>query len=57
MMVLISMRSLITFDWGTHFAAFSSTPVVISTTVYCDKNRDMGLNGEFLEVFISRKLP
>jgi SAM-dependent methyltransferase len=51
-----SKGSLVTFDWGLDFADFVYANSGISTMIYLVKDRNMGLDGEFLEVFISRKL-
>jgi SAM-dependent methyltransferase len=48
--------SLVTYDWGADFVDFVYANSGMSTTVYLAKDRTMGLDGEFLEVFISRKL-
>jgi Methyltransferase domain len=50
-----SNGSLVTFDWGIDFADFIYTSSGLSTTIYLQKDRNMGLDAEFLEVFISRK--
>jgi SAM-dependent methyltransferase len=47
--------SLVTFDWGADFVDFIYANSGMSTMVYLVKDRNMGLDGEFLEVFISRK--
>jgi SAM-dependent methyltransferase len=47
--------SLVTFDWGADFTDFVLTHSGLSTTVYLEIDRAKGLDGEFLEVFISRK--
>lgn len=47
--------SLVTMDWGLDFCdrvfEFSS----MTTTIYVERSRAFGLEGKFLEVFISRK--
>ncbi len=48
--------SLVTFDWGADFVDFIYEHSGMTTTIYLVKDRNMGLDGEFLEVFISRKL-
>lgn len=48
--------SLVTFDWGADFVDFIYQHSGMTTTIYLVKDRNMGLDGEFLEVFISRKL-
>jgi SAM-dependent methyltransferase len=47
--------SLVTMDWGLDFAGFIHTHSHMTTTVYLEVNRKLGLDGKFLEVFISRK--
>ena len=47
--------SLVTFDWGADFTDFVLTHGGLSTTVYLEIDRAKGLDGEFLEVFISRR--
>jgi SAM-dependent methyltransferase len=47
--------SLVTFDWGIDFPDFIYKNSGMFTTVYLAKDRTMGLQAEFLEVFISRK--
>jgi SAM-dependent methyltransferase len=50
-----SKGSLVTFDWGVDFVDFIYISSGMCTTIYPKKDRSMGLDGEFLEVFISRK--
>jgi len=48
--------SLVTFDWGIDFTDYIYTNSGMFTTVYLVKDKTMGLEAEFLEVFISRKV-
>jgi SAM-dependent methyltransferase len=48
--------SLVTYDYGINFTELIYKWSNAVTTVYVNKTRDLGLNGEFLEVFVSRKL-
>ncbi|MBB6732232.1 class I SAM-dependent methyltransferase [Cohnella sp. CBP 2801] len=45
--------SLVTYDYGLDITKFFSN--AISTTIYLEKNRQLGLDGEFLHVLICRK--
>jgi SAM-dependent methyltransferase len=47
--------SLVTFDWGIDFTDYIYRNSGMFTTIYLVKNEKMGLEAEFLEVFISRK--
>jgi SAM-dependent methyltransferase len=47
--------SLVTFDWGVDFVDFIYANSGMSTTIYRERDRSKGIDGEFLEVFISRK--
>lgn len=47
--------SLVTFDWGLDFTDFIYQYSGMFTTIYLHKNEYLGLEAEFLEVFISRK--
>lgn len=47
--------SLVTYDWGLDFPDFIYKHGGMSTQVYLEIDRKKGLDGEFLEVFISRK--
>jgi hypothetical protein len=47
--------SLVTFDWGVDFVDFIYAHSGMSTTIYRERDRSKGIDGEFLEVFISRK--
>lgn len=48
--------SLVVFDWGSDFVDFINKSSKMQTTVYLQKDRSMGLDGEFLHVFISKKI-
>jgi SAM-dependent methyltransferase len=50
-----SKGSLVTFDWGVDFVDLTYINSGMSTTIYREKDRSKGIDGEFLEVFISRK--
>ncbi|MEO5999932.1 MAG: hypothetical protein ABIN89_24050 [Chitinophagaceae bacterium] len=47
--------SLVTFDWGRDFTRLIFDSSKLYTTVYLEKNIRYGLDGKFLEVFISVK--
>lgn len=47
--------SLVTFDWGLDFPAFIAESSGMATVAYRQRDRSLGLDGEFLEVFVSRK--
>ncbi len=47
--------SLVTFDWGIDFPDYIYKHSGLFTTVHLVKDPKMGLDAEFLEVFISRK--
>ncbi|MDF2881120.1 MAG: methyltransferase [Clostridiaceae bacterium] len=47
--------SLVVFDWGIDFIDFLHKNSGMYTTVYLERNRSMGLDGEMLHVFISKK--
>jgi SAM-dependent methyltransferase len=47
--------SLVTFDWGLDFCDKVFQYSGMTTTIYVERNRQFGLDGKFLEVFISRK--
>jgi SAM-dependent methyltransferase len=49
--------SLVTYDWGQDFCDFIYKNSGLYTTIYLKKDRDLGLDAELLEVFISRKQP
>jgi hypothetical protein len=48
--------SLVTFDWGLDFTEYIYLNSGMTTTIYKEVNRSLGLDGTFLEVFVSRKL-
>jgi SAM-dependent methyltransferase len=48
--------SLVTYDWGRDFPFLVYEFSSMVTTTFLVKDRNLGLDGEFLEVFISRKL-
>lgn len=50
-----SKGSLVTFDWGLDFVDFIYKSSGMTTTIYLEIDRKKGLDGQFLEVFISRK--
>jgi SAM-dependent methyltransferase len=47
--------SLVTFDWGQDFVDIIKRASGLSTIVYLQRDRDKGIDGEFLEIFISQK--
>ena len=47
--------SLVTFDWGIDFTDYIYKNSGMFTTIYLVNDKSMGLEAEFLEVFISRK--
>jgi hypothetical protein len=47
--------SLVTFDWGRDFVNFIDSNSGMRTMVHLEIDRKKGLDGDFLEVFISRK--
>jgi SAM-dependent methyltransferase len=49
--------SLVTFDWGRDFPLVVYEASSLVTAVLLVKDRNLGLDGQFLEVFISRKMP
>jgi SAM-dependent methyltransferase len=48
--------SLVTYNWGLDFTDLIYKESGLVTTIYLEKNRKKGLDADFLEVFISRKL-
>ena len=50
-----SKGSLVTIDWGLDFCDKIHQFSGMVTTIYLEHNRYYGLDGEFLEVFVSRK--
>lgn len=51
-----SKGSLVTYDWGLDFVDIIYNHSGMFTTIYLHKDEYLGLNAEFLEVFISRKI-
>jgi ubiquinone/menaquinone biosynthesis C-methylase UbiE len=49
--------SLVTFDWGRDFTQFIFDTSKLYTTIYLEKNIKLGLEAEFLEVFMSKSNP
>jgi SAM-dependent methyltransferase len=49
--------SLVTYDWGKDFCDVIFMASRMTTTIYLERNVDLGLDAEFLEVFVSRKAP
>ncbi|MDP4285484.1 MAG: class I SAM-dependent methyltransferase [Bacteroidota bacterium] len=47
--------SLVTYDWGRDFVNYIYKSSGLYTTIYLVKDRSLGLEAEFLEVFISVK--
>ena len=47
--------SLVTMDWGLDFCDKVYDFSRMRTTIYLERDRSAGLDGKFLEVFISRK--
>lgn len=47
--------SLVTHDWGIDFTDFVYENSKMFTTIYLINNNKLGLEAEFLEVFITRK--
>jgi SAM-dependent methyltransferase len=47
--------SLVTTDWGIDFCDVVFNCSGLCTTIYVKKDRNLGLEGEFMEVFVSRK--
>jgi hypothetical protein len=47
--------SLVTIDWGIDFCDIIFNCSGLTTTIYVKKDRNLGLEAEFLEVFVSRK--
>ena len=47
--------SIVTYDWGLDFIDYVYKHSKMTTMVYLYKNRELGLDGEFLHVFISFK--
>lgn len=51
-----SSGSLVTYDWGLDFCDYIYKYSDMYTTIYLHKDRNLGLDAEFLHVFISRKI-
>jgi hypothetical protein len=49
--------SLVTTDWGWDFTELIRRASGLTTVTYLERDRSKGLDGELLEVFISRKPP
>ncbi|MGC3947713.1 MAG: class I SAM-dependent methyltransferase [Chryseolinea sp.] len=47
--------SLVTFDWGLDFVDFIFRSSGMTTIIYRQRDPYKGLDGEFLEIFVSRK--
>jgi SAM-dependent methyltransferase len=47
--------ALVTYDWGQDFIDIIYRSGGMYTTVYLQKDRGKGLDGDFLEIFVSRK--
>lgn len=47
--------SLVTYDWGLDFCDYIYKHSNMFTTIYLHKDRNLGLEAEFLHVFISKK--
>ncbi|EEM24564.1 Methyltransferase [Bacillus thuringiensis serovar tochigiensis BGSC 4Y1] len=47
--------ALVTFDWGQDMIEYIYTHANMYTIVYLQKDRSLGLDAEFLHVFISKK--
>lgn len=47
--------ALVTWDWGLDVAEVIRRHSGMATTIYLERDRAKGLDGEFLEVFVSRK--
>jgi SAM-dependent methyltransferase len=48
--------SLVTYDWGLDFTDLIFKESGLVTTIFLERNRKMGLDAVFLEVFVSRKI-
>ena len=46
---------LVVTEWGKGFQDFIEKHSGMKTEIYLEKNVEFGLDGEFLEVFVSRK--
>ncbi|BCD27236.1 hypothetical protein BC30102_0272 [Bacillus cereus] len=47
--------SLVTFDWGQDMIEYIYTHANMYTIFYLPKDRSLGLDAEFLHVFVSKK--
>jgi SAM-dependent methyltransferase len=47
--------SLVTTDWGRDFCDIIYKSSGMTTTIYVVRDRNLGIDGEFLEIFVSRK--
>jgi SAM-dependent methyltransferase len=50
-------RALVTWDYGDDFEACLWTWCGYPTVTYVTRDRSLGLDGEYLEVFVTRKVP
>jgi SAM-dependent methyltransferase len=50
-------RSLVTWDYGDDFEVYLSLWSGYPTSTYVIRDRSLGLDGEYLEVFVTRKVP
>lgn len=50
-------RSLVTWDYGDDFECVASTWAGHPLTTYVTRDRHLGLDGQYLEVFVMRKCP
>lgn len=48
-------KSLVTWDYGSNFEQLYTSWSDCSVTTYITQDRNLGLDGEFLEVFVARK--
>lgn len=46
---------IVVTDWGKDICDYIYQCSGLTTTIYCIKDRNMGIDGEYLEVFVSRK--
>lgn len=49
-------KSLVTWDYGDDFEVLMSNWCPFPTATYITRDRNLGLDGEYLEVFVTRKL-
>ncbi|MDI6896837.1 MAG: class I SAM-dependent methyltransferase [Methanocella conradii] len=52
-----SKGSLVTWDYGLDLPKLIFESSGLYTTIFCIRDRSLGIDGEFLEVFVSRKIP